>query len=156
MPLIFRVDVSRITHDKPDTQASLALAIVHAPGVHVAIHWWMVGLIHLRDIPGVNPAHLDFPGASHELTAIPLDPACYSKLVAVEPDSAEMLKRLRPLRDIDQKVQFTVSSDELALRVFDAVIGEIEIRTMHPDSDFRSHWRQVIQNLAATVTRGRL
>lgn len=95
--------------NRPDQQATLAAWLINAPGQSPAWSDYMVGIIHLRDIPGVKPASINRPGATHELLICALDPA-------ENPDPGD-IETIVPLSPINAAVQFTGNSDEQAIHI---------------------------------------
>lgn len=93
----------------PDHAATLGAWLIDAPGPHAFWRCWRVGLIHLRDIPGVRPAALQRPGMTHEVISEAIDPS-----TAPSPETA----KLATMRPIDFAVQFKAPNDDIARRTF--------------------------------------
>jgi hypothetical protein len=54
--------------------ATLAMHLIFMPDAHPAWDFYTLSLVHLRDIPGARPAVFQFPGATHELVVMAMDP----------------------------------------------------------------------------------
>lgn len=93
----------------PDQEATLAAWFLHMPGVVPAWHDYLMCVIHLRPLPGVPPAHIAEPEASHELMVLALDPD-----VRPRPDDPATWHHLVPG---NVTVQFGPNSDEQARQV---------------------------------------
>jgi len=57
-----------------ETPAMLAAWVVDAPGFHPLWSGYGVGVIHLRDMPGLSPAKRYVLDATHELVVVTLEP----------------------------------------------------------------------------------
>jgi hypothetical protein len=138
----------RFTGRTPDQAATLALWVLNCPGAHPFWSWWVVSVIHLREISGVRPATITRPGATHELIVGALNP---DKPV---PDPRDTDPRVQFLTPIDVIEQFEVRSDVEA-----ALICELGVRCccageLSPDQDFRSLWSRRIQATAEDMRNG--
>lgn len=140
--------------DVPDHQANIAAYLVtgkkHATTpadwagpFHIFWNWWMVGVIHLREIEGVKPPHKQYPEAEYELMIVSLNPE------AGEPDVDGAPGTLSFLSPVDVVEQFHGITDEQAAQVCEAAVKSICMGTMSPDQDFRSAWHRVIQQTVA-------
>lgn len=59
---------------KPDWDAGVVQWLIHgSPAQFLGWDWWLVGVIHLRDIPGVPPAFRKYPDAQYEFAIRSLD-----------------------------------------------------------------------------------
>jgi hypothetical protein len=102
----------------PDHGGSVAQWILRCPGQTPAWDTYVVSTVHLRDIPGVPPAVLNIPGASHEFSIWALDPSSLGissplevLLTRVE---GEGFQFLRPSNYVKQYVGLTDSEAEQA------------------------------------------
>jgi hypothetical protein len=129
---------------RPDWDGTLAHFLVQAPGAHAFWSEWWISIMHLRDIPGVRPAVLQFAGAEHEILCVAQDPA-----LKADPDDPNTARLLMP---IDWSVQFRGCSDRLAIEVGTAVIRAIMSGTVSPD--FASYWAKTIPATAACYASG--
>lgn len=75
--------------DKPDFQGTVAGWFLDCPGQSPAWRHYGLSVISLRDIPGVKPARIDKPGATHEVMLVAYDPKANPD--PLEPDSWLML-----------------------------------------------------------------
>jgi hypothetical protein len=108
---------------------SLGRYLVCCPGLHAAWEYWLIGVVHLRDEPGLPPADNHH---SHELMVAAIEPRD-----GIDPDVRETLKIMQPL---DVVHQFTVGSDAIAVGLLDELVRMVCRFELHPDSDFRSTW----------------
>jgi len=133
--------------ERPDHAATIAGYLLFCPGAHAFLSWWMTSVIHLRDIPGVPPAKIIVPGATHEILCVTINP---ERCPDPDPEHTEDFHYLRP---IDQAVQFIAPSDAAATAVLAALVNRIVIGDISPDSDYRSVWQKYIQ-LKSAAARG--
>ncbi len=140
--------VAKMERVRPAHQAALAEWLLFCPGAHAAWSYWWIGLIHLRPLEGVPPAHIRTSGAGWEMICMAQDPT-------VEPDPDRVHETLRMLTPIDWEVQFgDVKDDRQAEQVGVAVIRAIMSGTISPDSDFREHWERLIPGTAKHIAEG--
>src|SRR5579864_4243453 len=59
---------------EPTMEAGLAHYLLNCNWSHPFWSWYSISGIHLRDIPGVRPAHKEFPEAEHEIQILSLHP----------------------------------------------------------------------------------
>lgn len=127
---------------KPDHNASLSEWLINVPGAHPFWEYWYIALIHLRDIPGVPPAHKKYPEAEFEFIIAAISPEVRP---APDPDEARGFPLMTPT---DVAEQFHGITDHDAVRVCEAAVQAIVNGRISPDQDFRSMWHQL---LARTV-----
>lgn len=84
---------------KPDWQASLATWFLNCPGQSAAWDRYVLYVIHLRPIPGVKPAVIRVPGATHEILLIALDPTRRP-----QPSKPQTWRFLRPINVEEQVI----------------------------------------------------
>lgn len=130
------------TSGKPDYQANCGSWLVNCPSAHPFWHWWLVGLVSLRDIPGVKPAHKKYPEAEYEFMIYSIDP---ERCPNPEPDDPSGYPHLTPF---DVLEQFHGVTDHDASRICMSAVHAIVNGVMSPDQDYRSAWKAT---LAATV-----
>lgn len=130
--------------EKPDWAATVSMWLVSAPYAHPFWWWYAVTCISLRDIPGVPPATVQFPGATHEIMFVALNPE------RPIPDLADW-QGMSHLEPLDLVHQFIVGSDEDAEKLTEVVVKHI-VAGNSPDQDHRSYWRDAI-NLTAEHLR---
>lgn len=63
-----------ISGGTPAQAATLATWFLRCPGQSPAWDRYLLSIIHLRDLPGVPPAEVRVPGATHEVLLFALDP----------------------------------------------------------------------------------
>lgn len=131
--------------------ACLATWLIEQPGVHAFWTRWFVTLIHLRDIPGVQPAHMQFPTASHEVVIHALDPEHYPKHEAL-PGPVEQWGLMDPA---DLVHQFEVRSDAEAIRLVELLARAFCDGYLAADSDFRTRNADAIDQTAKHFRDGR-
>ena len=60
--------------DSPEAAETLCSWLLTAPQAHPLWTQYLLCVVRLRDAPGFPPPHLQFPGATHELIVVALDP----------------------------------------------------------------------------------
>jgi hypothetical protein len=125
--------------------------LVHAPHGHPFWPWYVVQAIHLRPLEGQPPAHVQFPGASHEWLVVALNPE--APLPDVDRWAAPGTPPIRYLKPVDQCWQFIVASDEQAAQLCEQAVRCI-VQGVSPDQDFRAWWKAAIANTAEHVRLG--
>lgn len=119
----------------PDHSASLAAWAVNVPGAHPFWSWWLVHVIHLRDIPGVRPAHKHYPGAEYEIGIHAISPDEYP--IDIEHGRRVGWSLLTPA---DFCLQIDGINDQQAAKIGGLVISAIVDGRLSPDQDYRRHW----------------
>lgn len=139
-------DLAKVRRER-DHDATLWSALVRVPGAHPFWSWWLLTVLHLRDIPGVRPAHLHFQGAEHEFSIIAIDPSEEGEpnLEAFERRKQDGFPLLTP---IDVCEQFAGMTDAQAVKLGQGALRAILAGQMSPDQDFRAAWKLM---LAGTV-----
>lgn len=115
--------------DKP--HASLGGWIVFAPWANMMWSYYVMMLLHLRDVPGMGPPKISNPEATHEIHLWALDPSKVPDLVN------PMACRLSPANYVGQ---FVAPNDEEAVLRFDFTVQEIVHGYLNPDTDARQQW----------------
>jgi hypothetical protein len=124
----------------PEHQACLGSWLVRVPGAHPFWEHWLVSIIHLRDIPGVRPAHKRYPEAEFEFGIYSINPER-----CPEPDPDQAVTPGYPLLEPPDVIeQFHGISDRDAFRVAEAGISAILNGRISPDQDFRAMWKRLI------------
>ena len=132
-----------------DHPACLAHWLVNVKGAHPFWEHWYVALIHLRDLPGVDPAKKRYPEAEYEFIIASISPE-----EAPEPDPDQ--KGSYPLMTpIDVVEQFHGVSDRDAIRIAQAGIQAMMQGRISPDQDFRSMWHGLIWNTIDHFKQGK-
>lgn len=132
-----------------DHSASLGSWLLNIPGAHLLWEYWIVGVVHLRAIPGGRPAKKHYPEAEYEFIIASINPEACPK---PDPESTIGYPCLTP---VDVVYQFHGVNDRDALR-----IGELAIKAMvdgriSPDQDFRSAWDRVLDATVAHFRSGK-
>lgn len=130
-----------------DQTATMAQWLVHCPHLHAFWGYWWINLIHLRDIPGVVPAHKHFPQAEYEL-------AIYAQNPEREPDPDNLDCTMAVLLPADVCEQFHGVTDEQAIDLVEVLVRGVVNWTLSPDSDFRQSWKSQISLCVEHVTTG--
>lgn len=135
---------------RPDQEASIASWLVNCPGQAL---WsdYLVCVIHLRELPGVAPAHKSDPTATHEIIVCALDPKHQPR-----PDDLQSIHHLTPVNYLQQ---FEVASDEQAIGICERLVeafvdGQYRIEPFGPTAD-RNLVHEVIRTTAEHVRTGR-
>lgn len=138
--------------------AGLATWIINGP-YHPFWSWWLVGVVHLRELPNAGPPVIVVPGATHEMVCYTLDPDPPAGRPAV-PDldrcEAGDLHGGLPglLHPADWVVQFTVPEDRVAVHIAELAVDAI-VAGDSCDSDYRGAWERTITQTAAHYNEGR-
>lgn len=138
---------------KPDTlrspaqAASLESFLVNVPNAHPFWAFWIVSVIHLRDLPGVPPAKKTYPEATHEFLIVSLNPE-------KGPPNPDDIETLHPLTPPDVSEQFSGVTDAQAVAVNALCVRAIVDGLLSPDSDYRRLWAQVIRNTVEHAATG--
>lgn len=130
----------------PAQAASLAGWLVHQPGVHPHWEYWLLSVVHLRDIEGIDPAKKAFPEATHELTILSLDP----DIGVPDPDKPEKFRYLMP-QDLVKQI---ASTDADAIKIAGGMIDIVIAGKMAMDSDYRGSWSTLIDNTLTHLREG--
>jgi hypothetical protein len=98
----------------PDTVASMPCRwALHLPRDHAFWADYSLCCCSLADFPGVQPAHKEYPEATHELQVFANDPA--------RREGLWKNGSIAPLSPANYIVQFTVASDDEALLIMEEV-----------------------------------
>lgn len=133
---------------RPDGEkhATIRHWLVKGP-YHPFWNHWVVMVLHLRDLPGMEKAHKDSDEMTHEFMIMALNPGQPDKMKVYDADNLPYpIPYLRPL---DCVVQFTCDSDAKAVDICDMAVKAIMAGQGSPDADFHSYWKQVIPATAA-------
>lgn len=131
----------------PDWEATLRFWYVDAPHAHPFWHWYVVSCISLRPLPGVRPAALQYPEATHEMMILALNPDS-------DPPPGPDVEKLDHLVSIDFVGQFHGVTDDQAAAICDEAIDRICDGTLSPDQDFRQYWKMWLQAVVERKMRG--
>lgn len=139
---------------RPDHAASLASYVVNVPGAHAYWSWWMVTMIHLRDIPGVRPAHKDYSEAEYEFSIVSLDPT-HGEPPDIDGFELGTCEGFHHLTPPDVVKQFHSVTDDVVKTIALLAIRAICDGRLSPDQDFRSRWNQTIDDTVAHYVAGK-
>lgn len=119
-----------------ESPAALVCWIVTAPMYHPAWSQYALSVIRLADTPGVPPAVLRFPGATHELMVMALDPT-RGPVTA----TTGQIGFLHPFNIVEQ---FEATDDEMrdlaSLLVQAVVQGLLDPETSNGPERIRENW----------------
>lgn len=133
----WRVDFDELRRrngSPPD--AGVAGWVVEARWAHPIWHSYTIAVIHLRNIPGMPPPHINLAGATHEFFLFALDPD--------KPREPAILGRERAaiMTPANFGAQFISASDEDAITFVRAAIQDVIDGKLSPDTDHLSAWRE--------------
>lgn len=115
--------------------------LVHAAYAHPAWHSYMIACVNLRDIPGVPPAKINMPGATHEILVYALDPN-----TPMFVDESPAL-----LHPANFHGQFIEPSDEAAAERMKQTVQDVIDGKLNPDTDYGQLW---IRRFSASNIKG--
>lgn len=117
------------------SHATLTSYLLHVPWAHPAWSYYLLSLIHLRDLPGIPPATKKYPDAAYELIIISLDPQ-----FTPDPD----IGKFHFLEPFDVVEQFHGVTDAQVIEMGEVFVQAILAGTISPDQDYRSHWTHMV------------
>lgn len=122
--------------------------LLYAPAAHPLWNWHVLMGIHLRDVEGQSsPPHLRFPGATHEIICLAINP---EKEGGLHPGDANTFHYLRPP---DFAEQIILPRDAHCAELLSLGAHAVVDGMLVPDSDFRGAWQA---SLNATAEHFRL
>jgi hypothetical protein len=124
--------------------------IVNAQGAHPFWDHWMISVVHLRPIEGVQPATIVVEGATHELMIAAIDP----ELPLPSLDAATESWRVHWLRPIDVLEQFQAKDDAVAHQILELAVQAIVGGYASPDQDWRRWWKNAVASTAERYASG--
>jgi hypothetical protein len=129
----WKLDEAKLNKESIAPHSGIAMWVIHVPQSHPHWPWVRLSLIHLRDVPGLGPAHIFLPGATHEIIVQALNPDHYPPSVDSVP--------VNVLRPINFGAQFISASDEDAIKKVEheAVYGIVHGH-LNPDTDGMRGW----------------
>lgn len=128
--------------------ASLAGWHMHCPHAHPLWSWYMVTLIHLRDIPGTPPPTKRSPEMSHEVVVMSLNPDHPLQ------NPGDIQHPLYYLEPFDHVIQFSGTTDEQAIKVIEIYVRACIDGFVSPDQDYRQVWRDMMRGTIEHVVTG--
>lgn len=123
--------------------------LVFAPKSHLLWPYKMIALCHLRDVPGVPPAHKQYPQAEYELMVISINPED-----CPEPDPEKYEDGYPLLYPVDVVTQFHGIPDRDAVTVLDSAINAVVSGQLVPDQDYRRMWDSSVASTVAHFISG--
>lgn len=130
---------------------SLRQWIVRGP-YHPMWNWWYIGLVSLKDFPGVPPANKLYSKAEYEY-------CCYSlqgvpNIEAIDKGDTDNRGFETFLTPPDVQFHFDGVTDEQAIEICDAAIHAI-VSGQSCDSDFRGWWEGMLANTVQHYKEGK-
>jgi hypothetical protein len=145
----WRIDIRPEDRVQRDQDASLAGWHMHCPHAHPFWSWYMVTLIHLRDLPGMSKlATKNYPEASHEVVVMSLNPDHPLR----EPGRVQ--HPLNYLVPFDHVIQFDGTNDEQAVHVIELYVRACVDGHISPDQDYRQAWKDMMRRTIEHVVTG--
>lgn len=135
-------------HQRQLSDATLAMAYVNGQGFHPFWSWWMVGLVHLREEPGLPPPKRHYVGAEYEISIF----SCNPEKPAPDVNGQGFLAVLTPP---DLVFQFHGLTPEQALGVHKFLVEAICAGRTSPDADWRRQNREALARLVNDYYMGR-
>ena len=126
---------------KKSWEATLTSWIIEGP-YHRALNNWVLGVIDLKNIPGVQPATLHYPEARFEIAITAVDPVIPINVDEIEAGTGVF----HILRSPDFVKQFHDVTEEEAVAIAENMITDILLGNASPESDWRSIWRVFVEN----------
>lgn len=133
-------------HHRTEQEATLKGYVVNGPW-HPFWSWWMVAVIHLREIPGTRPPHKHYPEAEYEFMIVSIDPE-----TVPDPDQP-FPQDIRYLSPPDVVKQFHGVTDEQAAEICESAAHNIAMGAS-PDSDNRRWWEGSIERTVEHYRQG--
>jgi hypothetical protein len=132
---VWDLDVSKFAGEKKHT--TCGGFIVSAPYAHP--HWqnYFCSVIHLRDVPGLDPATIYLEGATHEMLLWAMNPKKGIAPILEYKDDNVMSYCLSP---VNFGAQFVSASDQAAHDLILIAMKDVADARLNPDTDFRSQW----------------
>lgn len=129
--------------------ACLASWLVNRREAHLLWQWWLVSVVHLRDIPGVPSANKRYPEAEYEFLIYAINPEFCPDPV---PDDPAGYPHLIPFDVIEQ---FHGITDQDVTRLCEGAVYAILAGQVSPDQDYRSIWKALIAETVRHFAEGR-
>jgi hypothetical protein len=116
-----------------DAVATIKSWIVNCPTAHPVWSNYLIAVISLAEFPGVAPAEIRMPNATHEIMVIALNPD-------IIPTLNDEVHFLTP---INFSGQFIIKNDEGAVDRLDQVVHLVCDGKLNPDTDARGQWERL-------------
>ncbi len=127
-----------------EAPAAVSTWLVNCPKAHPFWQWWILTVVHLRDLPGQPPAKKGYPEAQYEFIVLAMDPKCGNP-------PKEPYQYLSPT---DVSVFFHGLKDEEVGALTEHAVKLIVNGWLSPDQDFRSAWRTMLPVMATSIAKG--
>lgn len=122
--------------------------LINHPNAHPLWNQWTVGLLHLKPVPGMPSAKLQYPEAEFELLVIAQNPDYpISDLDDIQ---------LAPLHPIDVIKQFHGVNDEVADHIVERLVEAVVQGNLSPDQDYHRVWEQAVDSMVEHFTVGHI
>lgn len=129
----WKVDVAAVARRNPGgpgADLTPASWIVEVPWAHPMWHSYTLACVSMRDAPGVPPAVIHLPGATHEVL-----------LYALNPEARRALNDVTPyLTPGNFHGQWIAGTDEQAAAFIEETVKLVVDGRLNPDTDARSEW----------------
>ncbi len=151
----WKIDPTEIIKDRED-DPGLVTWLINGP-YHPFWSWWMLAVVHLRDIPGILPPEKSYPEAEYELMILSLDPGTAN--IRKQPDidliEAGNLDEGMPgfLTPPDVVFQFHKVTEEQAIKIAEYAVQAI-VNGRSCDSDFREWWKVSLSKTVEHIVLG--
>lgn len=134
-------------HARPEQGASLVGYAVTGEW-HPLWRWWLVSVIHLREVPGTPAPVKRYPEAEYEFIIVSVDPE-------VDPDPDQPFPQpIKYLSPTDVVEQFHGVTDAQAVEIGTLAVRSIVEGMMSPDQDHRAAWHQVMTSTVDHYRQG--
>ena len=124
----------RIGEDKPD--ATIGEWLIECPSAHPLWHSYVIALISMRPVVGLDTPIFFLDGATHEILLVALDPT-KPRLPIILGEVSFLASSLEPL---NFAAQFIEIDDALAIDRIRKTVADICAGGLNPDTDNRSSW----------------
>lgn len=131
----------------PEGHTTLGSWLVHVPGAHPFWSWWLMSVVHLREVEGV-PVVRQYPEAEYEFLILAINPDAEDGLDPDDWPPTTANDEPWMLWPPDVVEQFHGVDDETAKNILDLGVAAVMDGAVSPDSDYRRWWRE---SLARTV-----
>lgn len=128
------IEAVRAFHGQdPARDGTIASWLIEAEWAHPVWHSYNLVLVHLRQIPGMEPPIIRVPGATHEFWLYVLDPD--------EPRQAMLSRaKVRWLYPANFAAQLVADSDAAAIARVREAVDLVVDGMLNPDSDALRQW----------------
>jgi len=148
---IYGTAVKMDVPDIPEMAETVCHWLITAPAYHPAWSQYLLVVVRLRDLPGWPEPYLQFPGATHELIVITLDPD-HGPYTADLPQKYATggLPHLTPINVAEQIEGTDAEAEELAsLGAWAIVTGRLEPESSNGPERIRAGWKaSMVKTLA--------